>query len=98
MSDGTASSPMISWSAYVEHDPDILPTNLYWLYYDTARQTDQLDQLWQWIQQLSESPDAAPAAAAATHTSKHLFTTKLFGKICKGPAAARKLVQQAWAR
>ncbi len=54
--------------SYVNQDPDIQPAELYWMFYDTASEKGQLDQLWQWIQQLSESPDCPtpPAPANAT--------------------------------
>ncbi len=53
---------------YVNQDLDILLAELYWMYYDTASKKCQLDQLWQWIQQLSEGPDCPPPLAPANAT------------------------------
>ena len=53
---------------YVNQDLDILLAELYWTYYDTASKKCQLDQLWQWIQQLSEGPDCPPPPAPANAT------------------------------
>ena len=53
---------------YVNQDLDILLAELYWTYHDTASKKCQLDQLWQWIQQLSEGPDCPPPPAPANAT------------------------------
>jgi len=69
---------------------------LYWIYCDTASKKYQLQQLWQWIQQLSEGPDCPPPPAPADATQPGSNMSSQQNAAAAAPAAAPAAVPHSF--